>query len=90
MEKVRPMYEQFKGWAEEFRLASIEQKKMIISQVTSRIELGKGYKIRITLNMEYEQFFEGGCIVVGQKNRIIYAFGINKNILILLLEYDII
>ena len=42
MEKVRPMYEQFKGWAEEFRLASIEQKKMIISQVTSRIELGKG------------------------------------------------
>ncbi|MDO4945310.1 MAG: hypothetical protein Q4E74_08955 [Ruminococcus sp.] len=38
------MYEQFKGWAEEFRLVSIEQKKMIISQVTSRIELGKGYK----------------------------------------------
>lgn len=58
MEKVRPMYEQFRGWAEEFRLASIEQKKMIISQVTSRIELGKGYKIRITLNMEYEQFCE--------------------------------
>lgn len=59
MEKVRPMYEQFKGWAEEFRLATVEQKKMIISQVVSRIELGKGYKIKITLNMEYEQFCEG-------------------------------
>ena len=59
MEKVRPMYEMFKGWAEEFRMATIEQKKMIISQVTSRIEIGKGYKINITLNMEYEQFCEG-------------------------------
>lgn len=59
MEKIRPMYEQFKGWAEEFRLASVEQRKMIVSQVVSRIELGKGYKIRITLNMEYEQFCEG-------------------------------
>ncbi len=32
---------------------------MIISKVTSRIVLGKGYKIKITLNIEYEQFFEG-------------------------------
>ena len=59
MEKVRPMCEMFKGWAEEFRMATIEQKKMIISQVISRIEIGKGYKINITLNMEYEQFCEG-------------------------------
>jgi len=59
MEKVRPMYEMFKGWAEEFRMATIEQKKMIISQVISRIEIGKGYKINIMLNMEYEQFCEG-------------------------------
>ena len=59
MEKVRPMYDMFKGWAEEFRMATIEQKKMIISQVISRIEIGKGYKINITLNMEYEQFCDG-------------------------------
>ncbi|WP_164174636.1 recombinase family protein [Ruminococcus flavefaciens] len=59
MEKVRPMYDMFKGWAEEFRMATIEQKKMIISQVISRIEIGKGYKINITLNMEYEQFCVG-------------------------------
>jgi len=59
VEKVRPMYEMFKGWAEEFRLATVEQKKMIISQLISRIEIGKGYKINITLNIEYEQFCEG-------------------------------
>lgn len=59
MEKVRPMYDQFKGWAEEFMLAPVEQRKMIVSQVVSRIELGKGYRIKRTLNMEYEQFCEG-------------------------------
>ena len=28
--KLKPMYEQFKGWAEEFDLVPTEQKKMII------------------------------------------------------------
>lgn len=54
LERVRPMYEQYKGWAEEFMLASTEQKKMIISQLISRIEIVKDYKIRIKMNMAYE------------------------------------
>ena len=33
-------------------------KKMIISQLVSRIEIGKGYKINVELNMDYEQFCE--------------------------------
>lgn len=41
-------------------MATIEQKKMIISQIINRIEIGKGYKINVTLNMEYKQFCEGG------------------------------
>ena len=53
------MYEQFKGWAEEFDIVPTEQKKMIISQLISRIEIGKGYKISIKLNMDYKQFCEG-------------------------------
>ena len=56
--KLKPMYKQFKGWAEEFDLVPTEQKKMIISQLISRIEIGKGYKISIQLNMDYEQFCE--------------------------------
>ncbi len=59
MEKVKPAYERFSGWAEEFMLASTERKKMIISQLVSRIEIGKGYKIHIELNAEYERFCEG-------------------------------
>lgn len=59
MEKVKPSYDRFVGWAEEFMNASIERKKMIISQLVSRIEISKGYKINIELNMDYEQFCEG-------------------------------
>ena len=49
-------YEQFKGWAESFDLATNEEKKMIICKLISRIEVGKGYKVNIVLNMDYEQF----------------------------------
>lgn len=59
MEKVKPSYERFTGWANEFMLASTERKKMIISQLVSRIEISKGYKIHLELNMDYEQFCEG-------------------------------
>ncbi len=59
MEKVKPAYERFAGWANEFRLASTERKKMIISQLVSRIEIAKGYKITLMLNVDYEQFCEG-------------------------------
>lgn len=59
MEKVKPAYERFSGWAEEFKLASTERKKMIISQLVSRIEISKGYKINIVLNLDYERFCEG-------------------------------
>ncbi len=58
MEKIKPMYESFKSWAEEFENCSIERKKMIISQLISRIEIKNGYKINMELNMDYEQFCE--------------------------------
>ena len=59
MEKVKPMYDTFKGWAEEFNEnLPMERKKMIVSQLLSRIEVYKGYDIRIELNMDYKQFCE--------------------------------
>lgn len=59
MEKVKPTYERFTGWSNEFSMASTERKKMIISQLVSRIEISKGYKINLVLNIDYEQFCEG-------------------------------
>ena len=56
MESVKPMYEVFAGWAKEFDESTIEKKKMIISQLVSRIEVYKGYKIKVTLNMNYQEF----------------------------------
>lgn len=56
IDQIKPMYERFKGWSDEFNRCSIEQKKMIISQLVTRIEISKGYKITVELNMDYEQF----------------------------------
>lgn len=56
MESLKPMYEMFVGWAKEFDESSIEKKKMIISQLISRIEVYKGYKLNVQLNMDYQEF----------------------------------
>lgn len=56
IEMVTPAYKQFKSWAEEFDLATHEQKKMIACQLLKRVEVGRGYKISVELNMTYSQF----------------------------------
>ena len=57
-DSIIPAYRQFKGWAEEFDSASLETKKMIAGKLFNRVEIGKSYQIRITLNMTYRQFLE--------------------------------
>ena len=39
-------------------MTPLETKKMIAGKLFSRVEIGKGYQIRITLNMTYRQFLE--------------------------------
>ena len=60
MEKVKPAYDRFTAWSNEFAAATMERKKMIISQVVSRIEINNGYKINLVLSTEYERFCEVG------------------------------
>lgn len=55
---IIPVYQQFKTWAEEFDAASFEVKKMIANQLFSRVEVGKGYQVRLELNITYQQFCE--------------------------------
>lgn len=59
IEILKPCFERFAGWAGEFQLALPERKKIIISQLASRIEIAKGYVITIEFNTNYEQFCEG-------------------------------
>ena len=56
IEHLDTYYDQFKGWAESFDAATNEEKKMIICKLISRIEVGRGYKVNIILNMDYGQF----------------------------------
>ena len=37
MEKIKPVYEHFTGWADEFAGATTERKKMIISRKLSEV-----------------------------------------------------
>jgi hypothetical protein len=56
MESIKPLYDSFKSWGEEFSESTMEQKKMIIAQLVDRIEVGRDYKVSILLNMTYQQF----------------------------------
>lgn len=56
--RVIPAYRQFRTWASEFEEASFKAKKMIANQIFTRIEVGKGYKMRYEMNVTYKQFCE--------------------------------
>lgn len=56
VDMVGPTYKEFKSWAEEFDTACMEQKKMIACKLFKCIEVGRGYKGSVELNMTYQQF----------------------------------
>lgn len=58
LEQVMPAYNIFRSWAEQFKNASLEQKKMIACQLFKRVEIGRDYKITVVFNMTYKQFCE--------------------------------
>ena len=55
--KLDYYYQQFITWADEFKNASNEQRKMIICQLIDKIKVGRGYNIEIEFNSSYKQFF---------------------------------
>jgi DNA invertase Pin-like site-specific DNA recombinase len=63
---VGKMYSDFIGWADEFNHASLEEKKMITCRLIKRVELERGYRVHITLNMDYEQFCDEWGIGLGE------------------------
>lgn len=56
--QVRDCYQQFCGWAEEFELAPLARKRVILSQLLDKVELGKGYEVTLHLKLTYRQFLE--------------------------------
>lgn len=51
-------YEECLTWANMFKDAPPDKKKMILSQIFSEIRIGKGYEIEVVYNMTYQQFLE--------------------------------
>ncbi len=64
-ESVIPAYRQFRSWAEEYEDASFEAKKMIANRLFSRVEVYKGYRLKIEVNMTYRQFLDGWEVTDG-------------------------
>lgn len=53
---IRTYYRDFLGWDNEFDCASLPRKRAILSQLLDSVEVGRGYKIIIHMNVNYEQF----------------------------------
>ena len=58
IKKLNVYYEQFRTWADTFEDASLEQRKMIICQLVREINVSRGYKLDIVLDVNYEQFLQ--------------------------------
>lgn len=56
--KLRTYYDDFRGWAEEFDTAPLEMKRMILSHLIDRVEVGRKYQVIVKFNMKYRQFLE--------------------------------
>lgn len=61
VQQIRKYYDEFLGWANEFDLASIPRKRTILAQLLEKVEVGKGYRIRIVVRGSYRQFLAGEC-----------------------------
>ena len=59
-QKIKACYRQFCGWAEEFEMASLPRKRVILGQLFEKIEVGKGYEVTAHINMSYQQFINLG------------------------------
>ena len=52
-------YDEIISWADLYDSASIEAKKMIVNSMIKRIDVFRGYKLKIEFNFDIKQFFSG-------------------------------
>ena len=52
-------YDDLISWAKLYESASIEAKKMIVSCLIKRVEVGRDYKLNVDFNFDLSQFFYG-------------------------------
>lgn len=52
-------YDELLEWSSAYQSATMSAKKMIVSHLIDRVDVFRGYKLKITLNISIEQFFNG-------------------------------
>ena len=57
-QKIKECYRQFCGWAAEFELVPLARKRMILSELLEKVEVGKGYQVTVHVKLTYKQFLE--------------------------------
>ena len=55
-DELSAQYDDVISWAYMYDHASVESKKMIINYLVKRIEVSRGYKLRVEFNIDVEQF----------------------------------
>ena len=56
LDELSAQYDDVISWAYMYDQANTESKKMIINYLTKRIEVSRGYKMRVEFNIDFEQF----------------------------------
>ncbi|OUP05169.1 hypothetical protein B5F36_02645 [Anaerofilum sp. An201] len=56
--QMKDCYRQFCGWAGEFEMASLARKRVILSELLEKVEVGKGYQVAVHVKTSYKQFLE--------------------------------
>ena len=59
LREVTASYETLVSWAELYETASFEKKKMIVNCRINRVDVYRGYKLKIDFNFDYQQFLNG-------------------------------
>ena len=63
LREVTTSYNTLISWAELYDTASFEKKKMIVNCLINRVDVYRGYKLKIDFNFDYQQFLGGlDCI----------------------------
>ena len=59
LKNLSDSFDELISWAELYDEASFEKKKMIVSCLIKRVEVCRGYKLKVEFNIDFEQFMVG-------------------------------
>ncbi len=59
LKRMSESYDKLISWSELYEKATIEQKKMIVNSMITRIDVFSGYELNVEFAFDIRQFFEG-------------------------------